>query len=173
MKATNKLFLLLLASVLSFTSCMSPLGDLNNAEKKIGREAKAKFDEYRNKLENHDLANIQDFYSESENFKWIVRRGIDSIQVENEFSSAGDLAKFVQTNYAGNELTTIKTIYPKSVHVKDESHVMVFMSYEQLMKDSKGVKTKYFGNFLIHMQKEDGEWKFVTGDDQRVEIIQD
>ena len=68
-------------------------------------------------------------------------------------------------------MTTIKITCPKSVRVTDEFHAMIFMSYKQLKKNTEGLKTKYQGVFVIHMQKEGEEWKFLYGDDQRSELI--
>jgi len=170
MNTAKKQFLLLVILILSFSACMNPLYDLSNEEKEIGREVKIKFDEYLNKLEHQDLTNIQEFYSESEKFRWTEGRGINTIQTENDFDSATDLAKFINGNYDENALTTIKITCPKSVKVTDESHARVFMSYKQVMKDANGIKTKYQGHLMIDMQKEDGEWKFLFGDDQRIEL---
>jgi hypothetical protein len=152
---------------------MNSMGDLSKDEKETGKAVKARFDEYLAKLENQDLTNIKDFYSNSENFKWTEERGINSIQSKNEFASADDLVEYVLNNYTSSALNTIKMTCPKTVRVTDESHAMVFMSYKQLKKDAKGVKTKYQGHFLIHMLKEGNEWKFLTGDDQRVELDPD
>ena len=173
MNTTKKSSLLLFVGILSFSSCMSPLADLSNEDKATGKEVQAKFDEYWKKLENQDLSNIQDFYSESDKFRWTIGRGINSIQTKNDFSNANDLEEFVQTNYGSNSLITMKMTCPKSVRVTDESHARIFMTYKQSMQDLNGIKTNYQGHFMIDMQKEEGEWKFLYGDDQRIQLSDD
>ncbi|WP_350292422.1 nuclear transport factor 2 family protein [uncultured Croceitalea sp.] len=154
-KIYNLIYLLAFSSFLMI-SCNYRENNLTRDEiETIEKEVLAEFAKFESSLSNGDLETISKYYSEDPRFFWVENGSIAYPSGEAARSS-------IKSFYPSLKSMEFNSLDKKVTPIND-SNVMFYVEYEQVLVFSSDQKIDINGAMTILMKKENEEWKFIIG----------
>lgn len=145
----------LLICLIALSACTE--GDASEMvnKTKVTEEVEARLDEFKEALNNGDIAVLPDFYSKKERFYWVEDGQIT-------YPDHATLAASLEGLFNSLESTEMRVL-ERRVTVLAHNKANIYSEYEQDLKMKSGYAFSINGAMTALMEKEEGTWRYVIG----------